>query len=147
MSIKSSLLNLLPIKWNLALRYYKNTGNKLHFKNPKRFTEKCQLYKLEKNFPLMAKCHDKYTVHEYVKEKGYGDILVPIYQAVEKSADLDFDSLPDKFVMKTTNWGDTNIFCYDKSTFDWDAACKQLDEWARVDVTKMTQEKSCVICF
>ena len=141
-SLASKFLGILPIKWNLAIRYYKNTKHILHFKNPKRFTEKLQLYKLEKKFPLMAKCHDKYTVHEYVKEKGLGDILVPIYQVAKKSSELDFASLPDKFVMKTTNWGDTNIFCYDKSTFDWDAACKQLDKWLETDVTKQTLEYS-----
>ena len=138
----SKILGLLPDKWNLAIRYFKNTKHILHFNNPRRFTEKLQLYKLEKNFPLMPVCHDKYTVHSYVKEKGLGDILIPIYQAVEKSSDLDFESLPDKFVMKTTNWGDTNIFCYDKSTFDWEGACKQLDEWVKADVTKNTLEKS-----
>lgn len=142
MSLKAWIRKACPDKLGLLIRYYKNTGNILHFNDPKRFTEKLQLYKLEKNFPLMPVCHDKYTVHEYVKQKGYADILVPLYQVVEKSADLDYESLPDKFVMKTTNWGGTNIFCFDKATFDWDAACKQLDEWVTTDVTAMTQEKS-----
>ncbi len=141
-SLASKLLGFLPIKWNLAIRYYKNTKHLLHFNNPKRFTEKLQLYKLEKNFPLMAKCHDKYTVHEYVKEKGLGDILVPIYQVAKKSSDLDFESLPDQFVMKTTNTGDTNIFCYDKSTFDWEAACAQLDKWTQIDVIQSSLQYS-----
>ena len=142
MSIKNWLRKACPDKLGLRLRYKRNTGHVLHFRNPKRFTEKLQLYKLEKNFPLMPVCHDKYTVHEYVKSKGFEDILVPLYQVAEKSADLDLDSLPDQFVMKTTNWGNTNIFCFDKATFDWDAACKQLDKWVTTDVTAMTQEKS-----
>ncbi len=138
----NKIKKMLPDKLNLFLRYYKNTGHVLHFKNPKRFTEKLQLYKLEKNFPLMGKCHDKYTVHEYVKEKGLEEILVPLYQVAEKSSELDFDSLPNQFVMKTTNSGDTNIFCYDKSTFDFKTACEQLDKWAACDVVGATLQHS-----
>ena len=133
---------IIPRKLNLALRYYKNTKHFLNFTNPKRYTEKLQLYKLEENFPLMGKCHDKYTVHEYVKEKGYGDILVPIYQVAQHSSELDFASLPDKFVMKTTNSGNTNIFCYDKSSFDWEDALKKLDTWAQMDVVNQTLQYS-----
>lgn len=136
------LKKILPTKLNLWLRYYKKTGNFLNFNNPRRFTEKLQLYKLEKEFPLMSKCHDKYTVHEYVEEKGLKDILVPLYQVVEKSSDIDFDSLPNKFVMKTTNSGDTNIFCYDKSNFDFESACKQLDKWLLQDVVADTLQYS-----
>lgn len=70
------LKKILPTKLNLWLRYYKKTGNFLNFNNPRRFTEKLQLYKLEKEFPLMSKCHDKYTVHEYVEEKGLKDSYI-----------------------------------------------------------------------
>lgn len=84
MNIKILVGKILPKKLNLKIRYRRKTGHSLSFSNPKRFTEKLQLYKLEKNFPLMSKCHDKYTVHEYVNEKGLEDILVPIYQVAEK---------------------------------------------------------------
>ena len=131
-----------PDELNLFLRYYRNTRHILHFHNPKRFTEKLQLYKLEKSFPLMGKCHDKYTVREYVEQKGLANILVPLYQVAEKSKDLDFASLPNQFVMKTTNSGNTNIFCFNKDEFDWDAACKQLDAWCEEDVVGATLQHS-----
>ncbi len=87
-------------------------------------------------------CHDKYTVRQYVAHKGYEDILIPLYQVVEKSDELGFDSLPERFVLKTTNSGDTNIFCHDKKTFNWDEACKRLDGWAQEDVVGTTLQKS-----
>ena len=56
------LLNFVPDKTMVKLQYRIKTGRKLNLKNPKRFTEKIQKYKLEYRNPLMHKCSDKYEV-------------------------------------------------------------------------------------
>ena len=69
------LLRFIPDKQMLMLEYKIKFGRKLNLKNPKRFTEKMQKYKLCYRNPLMVECSDKDTVRNYVKNKGLEHIL------------------------------------------------------------------------
>ena len=109
------LLKWIPDKTMLKLQYRIKTGRKLNLKNPKRYTEKLQWYKLNYRNSLMTKCADKYTVREYVKSKGLDHILNELYGVYDSVKEIDFDKLPNKFVLKTTNDSDTNVFCRDKA--------------------------------
>lgn len=116
--IRFKILNLLkfvPDKIMLKMQYRIKMGRKLNLKNPKRYTEKIQWYKLNYRNPLMTKCADKYTVREYVESKGLGDILNELYGVYDSVEEIDFDKLPNRFVLKTTNDSHTNIFCEDKN--------------------------------
>ena len=73
-----SSLSWVPDKWMIRLQYYIQKGKRLHLSHPKTFNEKIQAYKLFYHDPLMQKCTDKVKVREYVKEKGLGDLLVPL---------------------------------------------------------------------
>lgn len=57
---------------------------------------------------------DKYKVREYIKRKGLDNILNPIYGVYDHPNDLDFNKLPDKFVLKTTNGSKTVLLVEDK---------------------------------
>ena len=61
-------LSFVPDKWMVSLQYRIKTGHKLNLKDPKRFTEKLQWYKLYYRDPIMKQCVDKYDVREYVKK-------------------------------------------------------------------------------
>ena len=102
------LLNFIPDKWMIKMQYRIAMGYKLNLKNPKKFTEKLQWYKLYYKDPLMKVCSDKYSVREYVKEKKLEDILVPLYEVYNSSAEINFDKLPNSFVIKTTLGGGNN---------------------------------------
>lgn len=121
------LLNFIPDKTMVKLQYRIKTGRKLNLKNPQRYTEKLQWYKLNYRDPLMTKCADKYTVREYVESKGLGHILNELYGVYDSVEEIDFDKLPNKFVLKTTNDSHTNIFCEDKSKADIDKIKEELD--------------------
>jgi len=123
------LTNFIPDKTMVRLQYRIATGRKLNLMNPRRFTEKLQWYKLYYRDPIMTQCADKYEVRKYVKSKGYGDILVPLYGVYENVEDIDLNSLPDKFVLKTTNGSHTNIFCEDKTKLNIEFIRKQLNNW------------------
>ena len=75
------------------------------FKHPKRFTEKLQLYKMKYRNPVMHQCVDKYEVRKYVEKKGLGHILNELYGVYDSPNEIDFEKLPEKFVMKTTTGG------------------------------------------
>src|SRR5690625_2284077 len=112
-----SILDFIPDKLMIMLQYRIKTGRKLNLEDPKRYNEKLQWYKLYYRDPLMTKCADKYKVREYVAAKGLKDILVPLYGVYDNANDVDFNQLPEKFVLKTNNGSGShaNIFCDQKS--------------------------------
>lgn len=108
---------------------------KLDLKNPRTFNEKLQWLKLY-YYPqndLAVKCADKYRVREYIKEKGYENTLVPLLGDWDNVQDIDWDSLPNKFVLKCNHGCAYNIVCNDKTEFDRIKAKKQLDTWLKED--------------
>ena len=108
---------------------------KLNLKNPKTFNEKIQwmkLYYYPKN-PLVVNGSDKYAVREYIAEKGYGDKLVPLLGVWERAEDINWDALPDKFVLKCNHGCAYNIVVSDKSKLDKAATVKKLNSWLKED--------------
>lgn len=134
------LTEFIPDKPMIMLQYWIKTGRKLNFKKPKRFTEKLQWYKLYYRNPLMTQCVDKYGVREYVASKGYNDILVPLYGVYESVEEIDFNKLPDRFVLKTTNGSHTNLFCESKSNLDIEATKDLLQDWLTKRTNKAGRE-------
>lgn len=108
---------------------------KLDLKNPRTFNEKLQWLKLY-YYPqndLAVKCADKYRVREYIKDKGYENTLVPLLGVWDNVEDIDWDSLPNKFVLKCNHGCAYNIVCNDKTEFDRIKAKKQLNTWLKED--------------
>lgn len=109
-----SLLRFVPDKPMLQVQYWVKFRRKLELKNPVRFTEKMQWYKLYYKNDMMPCCSDKYLVREYVKSKGLEHILNELICVFEEPEDIRLDRLPDKFVMKLSNGSGTNLLCQDK---------------------------------
>ena len=99
----------------IQFQYWMKLHRKLNLKNPRRYTEKIQYYKLYYRNEKMPICVDKYRVREYLESKGLSNILVKLYGVYEKVEDIPFETLPNKFVLKTSNGSGTNIICRDKN--------------------------------
>lgn len=128
------MFNWIPDKQMICLQYRMKTGRKLNLKNPKRYTEKLQWYKLYYRDPLMAKCADKYEVRSYIQEKGLEEILNTCYGVYDSEEEIDFDALPKQFVIKVTN-GASGIgmkICTDKSKLNIPELKKELHSWLKV---------------
>ncbi len=123
-----NLLRFIPDKLMIKLQYRIKHNRKLNLKNPQRFSEKLQWYKLYHRNPVMQQCADKYDVREYIKAKGLEDILVKFYKKYDSPDEIDLSELPEKFVIKTTNGGGGRdvVLCHDKSKFDLKEYKKQL---------------------
>ena len=134
------MLDFLPDKCMIKLQYKISTGRKLNLKEPKRFTEKIQWYKLNYRNPLMIQCSDKYSVREYVSLKGLDECLVPLYGVYETAEEINFDELPSSFVIKTTNGSHTNIICKSKRDLDISNARTTLNEWVNAWNGKLGRE-------
>lgn len=128
------LFSFVPDEPMLKLQYWLKFGRKLDLKNPKRFTEKLQWYKLYYKNPLMIQCVDKYDVREYVKRKGLEEILIPCYGIFDSADEIDWDSLPNQFVIKDTLGGGGNsvIIVKDKQKENISEIKKRASEWTKI---------------
>lgn len=124
-------LSFVPDSIMLPLQYRIYTCNKLHLNNPQRYTEKIQLYKMYYRNPDLNICVDKYRVREYISKKGLSHILNDLYCVTTNANDIDFSSLPNQFVAKTTDGGGGNnvLICKDKTKLNIDKAKKDLNSW------------------
>lgn len=95
----------VPDSIMLRIQYIVKMGFLPNLKHPARFTEKLQLYKMKYRNPVMSQCVDKYEVRKYVEGKGLGHILNELYGVYGSIDEIDFDKLPDKFVIKSTTGG------------------------------------------
>lgn len=128
-------LNFVPDSWMIRVQYRMKTEHKLNLKNPTRFTEKLQWYKLNYRNDLMPQCVDKYDVRKYVKSCGLEEILNECYGVYNSPEEIDFSSLPEKFVLKDTlgSGGNSVIICTDKSKLDIPAVKRQMRSWVKID--------------
>mgnify|MGYP004530235403 CR=1 FL=1 len=115
---------------------------KLDLKNPKTFNEKLMWLKLNEyeNNKLITQCADKYNVRKYVEECGCKEILnelIGVYDTVEE---IDFNKLPNKFVLKCNHAAGYNIICQDKSKLDINKTRKKLKKWLKNDYWKYVAE-------
>ena len=121
-------LRFLPDPIMLKLQYRIKLGRSLNLDNPVRFTEKLQWYKINYRNPVMQQCVDKYKVREYVKSKGLEDTLVPLYAHYDSIEQVEWEQLPDRFVIKTQNGGGglNVVVCPDKSRLDIEGINRKL---------------------
>ena len=121
---------------NTKIRFKETFGRTPNLKNPQTFNEKLVWLKLNRymNDPLVIKCADKYRVREYVKEVGCGDILNSIIRVYDKPEDIQWQELPDRFVIKWNFGVGFNIICKDKSKLDIPATVEQLKKWEKEKV-------------
>ena len=131
-----SLLNWIPDKPMLKLQYRIKLGRKLDLKNPQRYSEKIQWYKLNYRDPLMKTCVDKYAVREYISQCGYSDILNECLGIFNDPEEIVLDELPSSFVLKDTlgSGGNSVILVHDKSTVNWSECKKQMWKWVNTSV-------------
>ncbi len=109
--------------------FFDQLGYKLNLDNPQTFNEKLQWLKLYYHNPLMTQCADKVAVRDFIAQRIGEEYLVPTLGVYSSPDEIDFDALPDRFVLKV-NWGSgQNIICKDKSTLDISEAKKQLQQW------------------
>lgn len=109
---------LCPDKIFLNHKFRETFGRNIDWKNPKTFNEKLQWLKIYDRNPFYSNLVDKYEVRKYISEKIGSKYLVPCIGIWEKVSDIDFDKLPDKFVLKCTHDSHSVVLCSDKSTFD-----------------------------
>lgn len=113
----------------LKLWFKLRSGCDLDLENPKTFNEKIQWLKLYDSTPLKTRLADKYEARAWIKEKIGEKYLVPLLGVWDSFDEIDFDKLPEKFVLKTTHGSGYNVVVKDKSKFDKAEAKKKITDW------------------
>ena len=99
-------------------QYYIYCHKKLNEDNPQTFNEKINWLKLNYYNPLYEQCADKIEVREYVKSKGLEHILTKVYAIYDNVSQIDFDNLPNSYVLKTTHASGDVCVVKDKNNID-----------------------------
>ena len=130
MSVKSVLrraMGLLPDEMFIRLNYLRRMKQWPDLKNPTTYNEKLQWLKLHDRQPLYTQLVDKYAVRRFVAERIGGEYLIPLVGGPWDSFDeIDFDALPEKFVLKCTHDSGGLVICRDKRALDREKARRRI---------------------
>ena len=141
-SIIQNFFTWLPDATYLRLLYRFKMGHRLNLDNPQTFTEKLQWLKLYNRKPEYTTMVDKFAVKQYVANIIGEEYIIPTLGVWDKFDDIDFSSLPDQFVLKTTHGGGGCgvVICRDRQTFDKAAAKQTLESSMKSDIYKSLRE-------
>ena len=111
----------------LASKRYKDAmGKELDWDSPKDLNEKINWMKFNTDLSEWTRLSDKYRVREYLKERNREDLLVKLYGVWDNADDIDFDALPNQFVLKSNHGCGTVILVKDKNSIDKLTVRKQM---------------------
>jgi len=133
---------LLDDKTYIKLVYWARIGKKLDLDNPATFNEKIQWQKLYDFKPEYATLVDKYAVRDYIKQEIGEQYLVPLLGVYDEFDDIDFDSLPEKFVIKCNHDSGGIVVCRDKKSLDIAAARKKINRCLKRNYYRYSREKA-----
>ncbi|MBR0149969.1 MAG: hypothetical protein IJP89_01245 [Synergistaceae bacterium] len=110
-----SRMTYAELEAELSRRYEAMFGRKLDWDNPKTYNEKIHVSKLYMSTPLKTRLADKFAAREWIAERIGSEYLVPLLGVYDSFDDIDFDALPDKFVIKCTHDSKSVTVVRDKS--------------------------------
>lgn len=134
------LLFWVPSKIYLSLYYKFVTGRKLHISHPQLFTEKLQWMKLYDHNPEYTIMADKYLVKEYVSKKIGSQYVIPLLGVWNDANDIQFDKLPEKFVLKTTHDSGGVVVVDKRRGYDKDDIIQFLQSHLKKNLYNRTRE-------
>lgn len=116
----------IPDTLYVRFAYFAFLHKKLDLKNPLTFNEKLNWLKLYDRNPLYTTLVDKYAVKDWVSEKIGKQYVIPTLGVWDKFDDIDFNELPNQFVLKCTHDSGGLVICKDKASLDVDEARKKI---------------------
>lgn len=138
--VHKGLLIWLPDQPYLRLLYWAYIGKKLDIKNPKRFTEKLQWLKIYDRKPNYRTMVDKYEAKVYVAKIIGGEYIIPTLGVWDTSREIDFDKLPNKFVLKTTHDSGTVRIIDQSKEYDKGDLIKYFESRQKRNLGRITRE-------
>ena len=125
------VMHVVPERWYLKRQFKKLVGYPLTLDNPQTFNEKLQWLKLHDRNPLYTKMVDKYEAKKYVADIIGEEYIIPTLGVWNNFDEIDFDQLPEQFVLKCTHDSGSIAICRDKKNFDKNEARKKIERGLR----------------
>lgn len=130
--IKTKIIRMLiPPMLHIKIDYYIRLGKHINLSNPETFNEKLQWLKLHDRKPEYRNMVDKYEVRRYITETIGEIYLIPLLGVYDFFDDIDFNILPEQFVLKCTHDSGGIIICKDKSQFNIDEARTKINNYLK----------------
>lgn len=122
------LLKLLPDKIYISIMYFKHFKKLPNLKNPVTFNEKLQWLKLHDHNNRYTQLVDKLKVRAFITDQIGEEFLIPLFNSWEDPSDINWETLPDEFVLKCNHDGGSRsvIICHDKLKIDKESVISQL---------------------
>lgn len=131
---------LIPDETYAKMKYYSTFGRRLNIKNPTSFNEKLQWLKLYDRKEEYSKLVDKYEVKTYITEMLGDEYIIKTLGIWNSFEEIDFDILPNQFVLKCTHDSGGIVICKDKTCFDYYKAKKKLDKCMKRNYYSVSRE-------
>lgn len=132
---------VLGLDWAKVLDSLLRFGRRLSLKHPETLADKICAIEVYSDLPLRALCSDKYAVRDYVREKGLEDILIPTVGGPWSTAEaIDFDALPDAFVIKATHGCKMNLLVENKFGLNVPEARQRMNHWLQTAYGRYSME-------
>ncbi len=130
----------IPDRLYLKLLFRLKMGYWMDFDNPQTFNEKLQWLKLYNRRPEYTQMVDKYAAKEYVASIIGAEYIIPTLGVWDSVEDIDFDSLPNQFVLKCTHDSGGIVICTDKSQLNIEEAKSKLKKGLKRDYYPTSRE-------
>ena len=126
----NNIFNRIDIyKRELKNWWYIHKKKPLNLENPQSFNEKIQWLKLYNSIPIKTQLTDKYLVRRWVAEKIGEEYLIPLLGVYNEFEEINFDELPNQFVIKCNHGSAYNIIVKDKAFLNYTDAKSKIDKW------------------
>jgi hypothetical protein len=112
--LHKGMARLFPVRDNIATQFRQMHGYDLNFENPQTFNERIAARKHLLTDQIFRDTADKFAARTFVSDRLGGDVLIPLLQVCERGEDLDFESLPSAFILKSTHASGWNHIVRDK---------------------------------
>ncbi len=127
------IFRYLPDRMALKIMYRNVFLEKLDLNSPKTFNAKLQWLKLYNRRPEYTAMVDKYLVRDYVAKTIGEEYLIPLLGVWDYAEDIDFEILPEQFVLKCNHGSACNIICMNKRELNRAETITKLNQWMHTD--------------
>lgn len=135
-----NLMTWVPDKLHLKLLYRATMKKKLNISDPELFTEKMQWLKLNDRKDIYTTMVDKYMAKKYVADIIGEEYIIPTIGVWDSFDEIDFDALPNQFVLKCTHDSGGLVICTDKSKLNKEKAKIKINKSLKRDYYKHARE-------
>lgn len=137
---ETKILFMLPDDKYLKIIYRLHFGKKLDLNNPQTYNEKLQWLKLYNRKDIYTKIVDKYKVKEYVSDRIGEEYVIPSLGIWKSFDEIEFDKLPNQFVLKCTHDSGGLFIVKDKNNFNKKKAKRKIEKSMKRDFYKYSRE-------